>query len=91
MAGAVHDNEAKRQFELEVEGHVAFAAYELNGRTITFTHTVVPKELGGKGVGSTLARGALDQVRARGLKVIAQCPFIAAFIKKNEEYADLLA
>ncbi len=91
MSDAVRDNEAKKQFELEVEGHTAFAAYQLAGQTITFTHTVVPKELGGKGVGSTLARGALDQVRARGLKVVAQCPFIAAFIKKNDEYAALLA
>ena len=43
------------------------------------------------GVGSMLARGALDQVRAQGLKVVAQCPFIAAFIQKNAEYQDLLA
>lgn len=91
MSGAVNDNQAKHRFELEVEGRTAFAEYQLSGRTITFTHTLAPKELGGKGVGSALARGALDQVRARGLKVVAQCPFIAAFIRKNDAYADLLA
>ncbi|MBN9062543.1 MAG: N-acetyltransferase [Rhizobiales bacterium 65-9] len=88
---SVRDNSAAARFELDSEGHTAFAEYRLAGDVITFTHTVVPKELGGKGVGSALARGALDQVRARGLKVVAQCPFIAAFIKKNEDYADLLA
>lgn len=90
MANHVRDNAAASRFELEIEGHVAFAEYRLAGGTITFTHTVSPKELAGKGAGSALARGALDQVRARGLKVVAECPFIAGFIRKNGEYADLL-
>ena len=47
-------------------------------------------ELGGKGVGSKLIKGALDQVRAEGLKVIAQCPFVNAYIEKHQDYADLL-
>jgi uncharacterized protein len=50
----------------------------------------VPEELSGKGVGSRLVKGALDQVRELGLKVIAQCPFVKAFIDKNGQYADLL-
>lgn len=87
---AVRDNAARGRFELEVDGHVAVAVYELAGNVITFVHTVVPDALAGKGVGSKLARGALDQVRARGLRVVAQCPFIAAFIRKNGEYQDLL-
>ncbi|WP_342360408.1 GNAT family N-acetyltransferase [Terrarubrum flagellatum] len=91
MSNTVRNNESANRFELDVDGHVAFAEYKLAPGVITFTHTVVPKELGGRGVGSMLARGALDQVRASGLKVVAQCPFIAAFIKKNDEYADLLA
>ena len=49
------------------------------------------KELGGKGVGSTLARGALEDVRRRGLRVVAQCPFIKGFIDKHAEFSDLLA
>ena len=86
----VTDNAAKHRFELEVEGHVAFAEYTLEGKTITFTHTVVPEQLGGKGVGSKLASGALDLVRSKGLRVVAQCPFIAGYIAKKSEYQDLL-
>ena len=56
---------------------------------ITFVHTEVPPELGGKGIGSKLVRGALDQVRARKLRVVAQCPFVKAYIEKHPEYADL--
>jgi uncharacterized protein len=90
MPATVRDNPARHRYELEVEGHVAFAEYALAAGVITFVHTVVPKELGGRGVGSTLARGALDDVRRRGLKVVAQCPFIKAFMDKHAEFNDLL-
>ena len=50
----------------------------------------MPLELGGKGIGSRLIKGALDQVRAEGLKVVAQCPFVKAYIDKHPEEADLL-
>ena len=50
----------------------------------------MPSELGGKGIGSKLIQGALDQVRADGLKVIAQCPFVKGWIGKHPGYADLL-
>lgn len=87
----VRDNPALHRFELVLDGFTAFAEYKREPGTITFVHTVVPDELGGRGVGSALARGALDLVRKTGEKVIAKCPFIAAFIKKNPPYQDLLA
>lgn len=87
----VRDNEAKHRFELDVDGVTAFSEYRRKTGVVTFIHTEVPEALGGKGVGTKLARGALDMVRARGEKVIAKCPFIAAFIKKHAEYQDLLA
>ena len=86
----VVDNKAQHRYELAVEGHIAAAHYEFAGGVITFVHTEVPPELGGKGVGSKLIKGALDQVRADGLKVIAQCPFVKGWIGKHPDYADLL-
>ena len=86
----VTDNSAKNRFELNAGYHIAMAYYTLAPGIITFTHTEVPKELSGRGIGTKLARGALEQVQARGLKVVAQCPFIAAFIHKNPEFAGLL-
>ena len=87
----VRDNAARHRFELDVEGHTAVAHYSLAAGVITFTHTEVPPALGGRGIGSQLARGALEQARARGLKVVAQCPFIAGYIAKHPEYDDLLS
>jgi predicted GNAT family acetyltransferase len=91
MPAAVRDNPARHRYELEVDGHVAIAEYRLAAGVITFIHTEVPKELGGKGVGSALARGALEDVRRRGLRVVAQCPFIKGFIDKHAEFSGLLA
>jgi len=91
LSNEVRDNEQQHRFELAVDGHTAFSQYKLAAGTITFLHTEVPKELEGCGIGSKLARGALELVRARGLKVVAKCPFIAAYIKKHPEYQDLVA
>jgi predicted GNAT family acetyltransferase len=87
----VVDNPARHRFELEVDGETAFAAYRFEGDDIVFYHTVVPDALSGRGVGSMLVRGALDQVRAKGLKVVATCPFVHAYIEKHPEVQDLLA
>jgi hypothetical protein len=86
----VVNNTAKQRYELAVDGHIAATYYRITGGLITFVHTEVPPELGGKGIGSRLIKGALDQVRAGGLKVIAQCPFVKAYIEKHPDYADLL-
>ena len=90
MNDTVSDNRAQQRYELAVDGHVAASDYEIADGVITFVHTEVPPELGGKGIGSKLIKGALDQVRAAGLKVIAQCPFVKAFIDKHPDYQDLL-
>ena len=85
----VRDNRAEQEFELDVDGHRAIAAYQLEGDTIVFTHTKVPEAIEGRGVGSKLIRAALDAARDRGLKVVPQCRFVAAFIERHPEYRDL--
>jgi predicted GNAT family acetyltransferase len=89
MADVVN-NPAQHRYEIVVDGYLAATYYKLSDGVITFIHTEVPKELSGKGVGSQLIKGALDQVRAEGLKVIPQCPFVKAYIDKHPEYTDLL-
>lgn len=91
MPHQVRDARERHRFELEAEGHVAFSTYERAGGTITILHTEVPKELGGRGIGTALARGMLDLIRAEGLKVKPLCPFVKAYIGKHSEYADLIA
>ncbi|MDB5640650.1 MAG: acetyltransferase [Bradyrhizobium sp.] len=84
------NNPAHHRYELAVDDHLAATYYKIDDGIITFIHTEVPPELGGRGIASKLIQGALDQVRADGLKVIAQCPFVKAFIEKHPDYADLM-
>jgi len=89
MADIVN-NRAEHRFELTVDGHLAAAYYKADGNVITFEHTEVPPELGGKGIGSRLVQGALDQIRAEGTRIAVECPFVKGWIAKHPEYNDLL-
>jgi predicted GNAT family acetyltransferase len=86
----VRDNPALHRFELDVDGHTAVSYYQRAPGVITFTHTEVPQELSGRGIGSALVRGALEAARAEGLKVVAKCPFVSAYIASHPEFADLV-
>jgi predicted GNAT family acetyltransferase len=66
-----------------------YAAYRRHLGTVVFTHTVVEPAFEGHGVGSALARYALDDARGRGLEIVVTCPFITAWIRKHADYADL--
>jgi predicted GNAT family acetyltransferase len=90
MAEAVRDNPERQRFELTVEGAMAIAEYRIGNGVITFTHTEVPESLSGRGIASRLIKGALDQVRTRGLKVVSHCSFVTAYLRKHPEYNDMM-
>ena len=73
MADNFRDNESENRFELDVGGAIAFVVYRKSPGAITLVHTEVPPELGGKGIGSKLARATLDAVRAQGRKLTVKC------------------
>jgi predicted GNAT family acetyltransferase len=88
----VTDNPGENRFEARVEGELAgIAEYHLTKSSIVFTHTEVFDGYEGKGAGSTLARHALDDVRAKGGRdVVPVCPFINGWIEDHADYADLV-
>ncbi len=91
MALVVHNPEQSR-YEIQVDGAVAgFTQYRSTPGVVDFVHTEIDDAHEGQGLGGQLARGALDDVRANGQKVIATCPFIKGWIAKHEDYQDLLA
>jgi len=87
----VTDNAAADRYEIAADGGVAIAAYRLGDGVITFTHTEVPAALEGRGIASRLIKGALADVRARGLKVVPLCSFVAGYIQRHPEEQNLLA
>jgi predicted GNAT family acetyltransferase len=88
----VTNNEAEQRYEARVDGELAGSAYyDTADDLIVFTHTEVDDAYEGHGVGSALARFALDDVRADGRRrVIPRCPFIKGWIDRHPDYRDLL-
>lgn len=86
----VTDNTQAHRFEVNLEGHTAFAEYRLKPGHIVLPHTVVPPEFEGKGIAGALARHAFGYAREKGLKVIPTCPFMSAWVKKHPEQHDIV-
>ena len=87
----VRDDPDKRQFEAYVDGKLAgFSAYDLSGAGLLILHTEVDDAYEGQGVGSSLVREMLDQLREReGPRVTASCPFVRSWMRKHPDYQDL--
>lgn len=94
-ASAAHvdvvDVPSRSVFEATVGGvHAGLAAYRLEPGRVVFVHTEIDPAFKGRGIGSALARGALDSVRASGMKAVPLCPFIRAWIGRHPGYEDLV-
>lgn len=88
----VEDQPAARRYEARLGDRVVgFMEYRRVGGRVVFFHTEVDPAVEGRGIGSRLAAGALDDVRARGLRITVKCPFLAAYLKRHPGYEDLRA
>jgi len=87
----VSDNPTELRYELHVDGElVGEIRYRRRHDAIVLVHTEVNPAREGEGLASELVRGALDDIRARGLRVVPYCPFVAAYIRRHPEYEDLV-
>ncbi|TGD57255.1 GNAT family N-acetyltransferase [Flavobacterium humi] len=85
-------NEEKKRFELEVEGKTAFIEFILSNENIMFlTHTEVPGNLEGKGVGSAIVSKTLEYLKEKGYTLAPLCPFVAAYVKRHPQWKEILA
>lgn len=92
MGVLVEDNPARRRFEILVDDALAgCTTYEQRPGAVVLVRTEVDPSFAGRGVGTALVRGILDQVRERGERVIVECSFVAGFVRRHPEYADVLA
>jgi len=87
----VVDNVDKSRYEIRVDGECAgIVRYRRTNGSINLVHTEIDYNFEGQGLGSRLAAGTLDAVRASGERLIVTCPFIAGYIRRHPEYADLV-
>jgi len=88
----ISDNPRRHRYEARCDGEVAgFVVYRRAEGRVVLVHTEVDERFEGRGVGSALARRILDRLRAEGAVVVPECEFIAGWIGKHPDYADLVA
>jgi len=84
-------NADEQRFEIHVDGVLAgYSQVRETDEAVTFIHTEIFDQFEGQGLASVLVTWALDDVRARGKKVVAHCPYVRRFIHKHPDYQDLL-
>ncbi|MGI9530536.1 N-acetyltransferase [Lutimonas sp.] len=89
-SGIFSDNREKKRYELKYKGHIAFIDYILAKGNIYLTHTDVPTELEGQGVGSRMVLQALVDIKKKELILIPLCPFVAGYLKKHPYWKELV-
>lgn len=91
MSRAIQHNTAQQRFEWLEDGALSVLDYELQNGVMAITHTGVPESVGGRGIAVDLAKAALDTARANGWSVRPVCSYVASYIRRHENYQDLLA
>lgn len=90
MTNKIKDNKTKKQYELEIDNHIARIEYIIAQDKIYLTHTEVPPSLEGKGIGFNIIKQALEDIKERELTLIPLCPFVALYIKRHPEWKKLV-
>ena len=87
----VSHNVDSQRFHIDVGRWTAVLDYEMDGNVMVFTHTGVPRPLEAQGVGSKLAKTALEYARGKAHRVVPACEFMRVYIRRHPEYKPLLA
>lgn len=79
-------NEAKKRFEIEIEGHYAFINYGEFKDHIALVHTETEPELAGKGAATAVIEKTLIYLESNNIKLLPFCPLVFAYIKRHPEW-----
>jgi predicted GNAT family acetyltransferase len=86
----VVENPGQNRFELKLDGGTALVAYRRDGERLVLVHTEVPEQFAGQGVGSKLAKGVFELLRASGRKAVVRCEFLKGWLAKHPDYNDVV-
>ena len=91
MGLEVKNNAEEKRYEAFYEGKLIKIDYLSAKNKIYLTHTEVPTELEGKGLGKAIVEKALEDIEEQGKELVPLCPFVAAFLKRHQDWGRLLA
>lgn len=84
------DNTEKKRYEFRIGSHTPVIEYIKAKDKIYLTHTEVPNELAGKGIGTALVKQVLEDIKEKGLTLVPLCPFVALYLKRNPQWKTLV-
>lgn len=84
------NNKKVSQYEFHIDGQIAKIKYTISGDQVCLNNTIVPKKLGGRGIGTELVAQVLVDIEKEGYHTILECPFIKSYAEKNKEWNKLL-
>jgi predicted GNAT family acetyltransferase len=88
----VIDNPRASRYELWLgTTRAGFIQYRAEPGTVLLVHTEIDPAFEGQGLGERLVAGALEDLRARGLKLVPLCPFVRAYLRRHPDQAVLVA
>ena len=90
MDDSVTENPAAHRFEMAIGDTIAAAYYSLEDGKVVLTHTEVPEQFSGQGLGSKLAAAVFGLIRESGRKAVIRCPFMAGWVSRHPEVEDLI-
>lgn len=80
-----HDS-ARGRFETTVDGVTAYVAYNIQDGALDIRHTIVPDEIGGRGIASALVKAAYDYAVSVKLTPVATCSYAVVWLERHPEY-----
>lgn len=86
----VQHNDKEQRFEAHLDGRSAYLTYTFHGNSVYYDHTFVPQEFRGKGVAAALVREGLEEARRQRWKIVPACSYVATFIERHPEFADVI-
>jgi len=89
MSNKLIHNKDECKYEYHIEGHIAYITYDDQNGAMHLTHTIVPKELAGKGLARTLLEDVLQEIKKENKKAVAKCSYIVKYQEKTPEASDL--
>jgi hypothetical protein len=87
----VRHEKAANRFAARLNGKIAYLSYEEQGdQVLDYAHVFVPEEFRGNGIAGKITKTALDWARDEGYTVIPSCPYVSSYVKKHDEYKDII-
>lgn len=81
----IEHNQQQKRFFTVIDGVTGYVEYIEYTGGLDLAHTIVPKEIGGRGIAAALVKHVLEYAIAHNLKVRATCSYVRVYMVRHKE------